>query len=77
MKKFFGEFKKFITRGNIIDMSVGVIVGGAFTAIVNGLTNNSNVTIKRVKNDRGLIEKTESDKNKIILVEDNRQIICG
>jgi hypothetical protein len=45
--------------------------------LVNGLTNNSNVTIKRVKNDRGLIEKTESDNNKIILVEDNRQIICG
>lgn len=44
--------------------------------LVNGLTNNSNVTIKKVKNDRGLIEKTESDKNKIILVEDNRQIIC-
>ena len=40
MKKFFGEFKKFITRGNIVDMSVGVIVGGAFTAIVNGLSNN-------------------------------------
>lgn len=37
---FFGEFKKFITRGNIVDMSVGVIVGGAFTAIVNGLSNN-------------------------------------
>ena len=45
--------------------------------LVNGLTNNSNVTIKRIKNDRGFIEKTESDKNKIILVEDNRQIICG
>ena len=40
MKKFFQEFKKFITRGNVLDMSVGVIVGGAFTAIVNGLTNN-------------------------------------
>ena len=40
MKKFFEEFRKFITRGNIIDMSVGVIVGGAFTSIVNGLTNN-------------------------------------
>ena len=38
MKKFFGEFKKFITRGNVLDMAVGVIVGGAFTAIVNGLT---------------------------------------
>ena len=40
MKKFFEEFKKFITRGNVVDMSVGVIVGGAFTAIVNGLSNN-------------------------------------
>ena len=39
MKNFFGEFKKFITRGNVLDMSVGVIVGGAFTAIVNGLSN--------------------------------------
>ena len=42
MKKstFFAEFKKFITRGNVVDMSVGVIVGSAFTAIVNGMTNN-------------------------------------
>lgn len=39
MKKFFGEFKKFITRGNVIDMAVGVIVGSAFTAIVNGLSD--------------------------------------
>lgn len=39
MKKFFAEFKKFISRGNVLDMSVGVIVGGAFTAIVNGLSN--------------------------------------
>ena len=40
IKKFFEEFKKFITRGNVLDMAVGVIVGGAFTAIVNGLSNN-------------------------------------
>ncbi len=40
MKKFFGEFKKFITRGNVVDMAVGVIVGGAFTAIVNSMSNN-------------------------------------
>ena len=39
MKGFFAEFKKFITRGNVLDMSVGVIVGGAFTAIVNGMSN--------------------------------------
>ena len=40
MKKFFAEFKKFITRGNIVDMAVGVIVGSSFTAIVNALSNN-------------------------------------
>lgn len=39
MKNFFGEFKKFISRGNVLDMAVGVIVGGAFTAIVNGVSN--------------------------------------
>ena len=39
IKKFFGEFKTFITRGNVLDMAVGVIVGGAFTGIVNGLSN--------------------------------------
>ena len=39
MKNFFAEFKKFITRGNVMDMAVGVIVGSAFTAIVNGLSN--------------------------------------
>ena len=40
MKKFFEEFKKFITRGNVLDMAVGVIVGGAFTGIVTSLTDS-------------------------------------
>ena len=39
MKNFFLEFKKFVTRGNIVDMAVGVIVGSSFTAVVNGLSN--------------------------------------
>ena len=39
MKKFISEFKKFIMRGNVIDMAVGVIVGSSFTAIVNGMSN--------------------------------------
>lgn len=34
------EFKKFITRGNVIDLAVGVIIGSAFTAIVTSLTKN-------------------------------------
>ncbi len=40
MKKFMEEFKKFIARGNVMDMAVGVIIGGAFTAIVNSLVND-------------------------------------
>lgn len=39
MKKFFGEFKKFISRGNVMDMAVGTIIGAAFTAIVTALSN--------------------------------------
>ena len=40
MKKFFDEFKKFISRGNVIDMAVGIIIGGAFTAIVSSLVED-------------------------------------
>lgn len=39
-KGFFKEFKEFIARGNVLDMAVGIIIGGAFTAIVNALCNN-------------------------------------
>lgn len=37
---FFGEFKTFITRGNVIDLAVGVIIGGAFQKIINSLVND-------------------------------------
>ena len=40
MKGFIEEFKKFIMRGNVIDLAVGVIIGGAFQAIVNSLVND-------------------------------------
>lgn len=40
MKKFLNEFKEFINRGNAMDMAVGVIIGGAFTAIVTSLTTD-------------------------------------
>ena len=39
-KGFFKEFKEFITRSNIFDMAVGIIIGGAFTAIVNALCDH-------------------------------------
>ena len=40
MKKFFDEFKAFISRGNVMDMAVGIIIGGAFTAIVTSLVED-------------------------------------
>lgn len=40
MKNFLNEFKKFIARGNVMDMAVGIIIGGAFTSIVTSLVND-------------------------------------
>ena len=40
MKKFISEFKEFISKGNVMDLAVGVIIGGAFQAIVNSLVND-------------------------------------
>ena len=40
IKKFLEEFKAFAMRGNVLDMAVGVVIGGAFTAIVNSLVND-------------------------------------
>ena len=39
-KGFFGEFKEFISRGNVVDMAVGIIIGGLFTAIVNSFVKD-------------------------------------
>lgn len=40
MKKFMDEFKAFISRGNVMDMAVGIIIGGAFTSIVSSLVDD-------------------------------------
>ena len=40
MKKMMNEFKEFIARGNVMDLAVGVIIGGAFSAIVTSLVND-------------------------------------
>lgn len=63
MKKFFAEFKKFITRGNVLDMAVGVIVGGAFTAIVTSLNKDLITPLL------GLIGGTDFSDLKITMVE--------
>ena len=40
MKSFVKEFKEFISRGSVMDMAVGIIIGGAFTSIVTSLVDN-------------------------------------
>ena len=59
IKRFFGEFKKFITRGNVLDLAVGVIIGSAFTAIVTALSNGAlkpliNKVLALIFNGKGL-----------------------
>lgn len=40
MKKFFGEFREFISKGNVMTMAVGIIIGSTFTAIITSLVND-------------------------------------
>ena len=40
MKKFMEDFKKFITRGNVLDLAVAVIIGGAFSKIIASLVRD-------------------------------------
>lgn len=55
MKKFMEEFKAFALRGNVMDMAVGVIIGGAFSGIVTSLTDNFINPILNVLTDLSLI----------------------
>lgn len=40
MKKIIKEFKEFISKGNVVDLAIGVLIGGAFSSLVTSLTNN-------------------------------------
>ena len=40
MKKLFKDFREFITRGNVIDLAIGIIIGSAFSSVVNSVVNN-------------------------------------
>ena len=46
---FVSEFKQFITRGNVMDLAVGVIIGGAFQSIVNSLVNDIFMPFQNIK----------------------------
>ena len=64
MKKFFNEFKAFISRGNVIDMAVGVIIGGAFQAIIKSLVDDVIMPVLSVINGG-----TDFSEWKLVLVE--------
>ena len=66
MKKFIEEFKAFAVKGNVIDMAVGVIIGGAFGKIVTSLVNDLimpliGIIIGGIKFDALLIKVGESE----------------
>lgn len=81
MKKFFQEFKKFISRGNVMDMAVGTIIGAAFTAIVTALSNG---ILKPIINmvlyycfggDNDALDKMYTALVKVYKVEDGKQVL--
>lgn len=70
-KGFIGEFKKFIMRGNVMDMAVGVIVGGAFTAIVTSLNQDILTPIL------GIFGGTDFSNLKLVLGSgENAPVLC-
>ena len=81
MKKFFQEFKKFISRGNVMDMAVGTIIGAAFTAIVTALSNG---ILKPIINmvlyycfggDNDALDKMYTVLVKVYKFEDGKQVL--
>ena len=66
VKGFFKEFKEFAMRGNVIDLAVGVIIGGAFQKIVNSLVNDIIMPLI------GLLTKGNDFSNKFIVLGKNQ-----
>lgn len=70
-KGFIAEFKKFITRGNVMDMAVGVIMGGAFTAIATSLNQDILTPIL------GIFGGTDFSNLKLVLgTGENAPVLC-
>ena len=79
MKKFFKDFKAFISRGNILDLAVGVIIGGAFSAIVTAFTNKIimpiiNLALATIVGEGGL-ESAYTYLKKVFKVENGLKVI--
>ncbi len=82
MNRYVGEFKKFISRGNVVDMAVGVIVGSAFSAIVTALSNNVlkpivNYLLAEIFDARSLSELYTFLKKAYVDIIDDEGIIIG
>lgn len=75
MKKFVSEFKEFVMRGNVLDMAIGVIIGGAFGAITTALVGNIITPLLAV-----LFNSPNTDALNITLraaTEDSEAIVLG
>ena len=80
MKKLWQEFKKFIARGNVIDMAIGVIIASAFSAIVNSIVNNilmPLVTIAVPQGLDGLVTVLNPEAAKVTVATSNKVAYWG
>lgn len=72
MKKFFSDFKAFITKGNVVDMAIGVVIGGAFKDIVNALVANIITPLIGL-----MLGGTDLSDHKYVLQEEVVEIVDG
>lgn len=78
MKKFFNDFKKFISRGNIMDLAIAVIIGGAFSKIVTSMVNDIIMPLislatggASIGDLKWVIKEAVYDTNGVLLVAEN------
>ncbi|MBQ4067452.1 MAG: large-conductance mechanosensitive channel protein MscL [Clostridia bacterium] len=75
MKKFFADFKAFIMKGNIIDMAVGVVIGGAFGKIVTSLVNDIITPLISILTGKVSITELKWVINEAVLAEDGVTVV--
>lgn len=75
MKKFFTDFKAFIMKGNIIDMAVGVVIGGAFGKIVTSLVNDIITPLISILTGKVSLTELKWVINEAVLAEDGVTVV--
>ena len=75
MKKFLAEFKEFISKGSVLDMAIGIVIGGAFTAIVTSVVDN--ILMPLISVITGGVDFTQWNVTLVAATEEKEAVVLG